>query len=227
MAIALGSHAVNHTTSAATSLSTSGVSTTASGSTFVIGVRGGGGNLTGVTDNKSNSYTQIGTTQIFNSYTSLWYCSNGNGGAGHTATANYSASGTHIIFFAEITGAAASSFDQYAEEGEGSGQPHAVTTGTLSQADELVISLYGNGSTVTNEVYVCSTGYTDIDQVGDATDGSPLGALAYKIVASTSAVTASWVDTVYGGSGHELITATFKEGTASASPKRALLLGVG
>src|SRR5690349_13045214 len=83
--------------------------TTASGSSFLVGVSYGyGRNCTGVTDSKGNTYTQLGTKQANgDTHFDFWFCEGGTGGTSHTATASFSATGSFpTIYFIEITSAA-------------------------------------------------------------------------------------------------------------------------
>lgn len=224
MAIALGSNAKGNISSASSG-TTGAVTTQASGSTFYIAVFDANANLT-VSDSKGNTYTQVGTDQTAGTgIAQLWRCENGTGGTNHTFTVTFGAGTGDCAFYGgEITGAATASFDQTAQALDGS-SPFTVTTPTLSQADELILCLVGTDITAT---WAESTGFTIIDKE-ENTGLYWASAIAYKIVAATTAVTPSWT---HGGAGDTaLVVGTFKQasggGGGGGTVRALLLLGVG
>lgn len=96
----------------ATSVTTTGVTTQATGSTFVACV-GAFTNTIGaspVTDNKGNTYVAaIGSQGSTEGWGAIFYCENASGGAGHTFTFTPTGSDFISITVVEITGAAVSS----------------------------------------------------------------------------------------------------------------------
>jgi hypothetical protein len=201
---------------------TTGAGTTTTGSTFVIGLSfDATASVNVLSDSKGNTYTQIGTTLSFEGHKkALYRCENGTGGASHTAQCTFTASSFGTIYLVEVTGAAAASFDQTAQ-GTDAASPYTVTTPTLSQANEAIITLVGN-SGGNNPMNYASSNTTVLAQEGDG--GSFwTSAISKTIVAATTAFTPSWT---HGGSaGVALITATFKEASgaveATAAPAQA------
>jgi hypothetical protein len=102
--------------------------------------------VTGVTDNKGNgAYTQIGSTEadVNGSSICVWRKENATGGAGHTITATQNVSGSISAMLLEITGAAASSLDQFADFTIDAASPFTTgTTGTTAQANEIALAFY-------------------------------------------------------------------------------------
>lgn len=206
----IGGHASN-LAGAVTTISTSGVATTASGSTFVIVVLNDTGvTVSSVSDNKGNTYTQIGTTQQnfgYNGACSMYRCENGVGGSGHTATANFSSNASFpSIYFVELVGVTTASFDVTAQNNDNA-SPFTVTTPTLSQANEIVIAIVGTNSPDNPITYAESTGFSLIEQQTNASS-SYVGYFAYKVVAATGAVTPSF--TASNGTQSVVFAATFK-----------------
>lgn len=192
----------------------SGAGTTTTGSTFVIAVSfDAGSDVSTVSDSKSNTYTQIGTTLSSDgAKKALYRCENGTGGASHTATVTFTGSSFGTIYFIEVTGAAAASFDQTAQ-GTDAASPFTVTTPTLSQADEVIVTLIGNGAG-NNPMSYASSNTTVLEQEGD---GSSFwtSAISKAVVAATTAFSPSFTNA--SGNTCALITATFKQASGAGS----------
>lgn len=199
MAIAIGVHAHNQGTTASTTLSTTGVTTQASGSTFLIGVVAAGtSNIVAVVDSKLNLYTQI-QTQFNTSFGSCmaWYRSeNGVGGAGHTITSTLGTGQVQTIYFVEITGAALSGvLDQSVAFAADASSPFTTsTTGTTTQADEIAIALYATDTPSGTETITWGAGFTQID--ADGNSSFVTGGIAFKVLVATGTVQASITSTV-------------------------------
>jgi len=190
-----------------TSSVTTAGGTTTTGSTFVISASfDPGANISSVTDSKGNTYTQVVTPQTTSSGSKLamYYCANGTGGASHTATVNYSATAYSVVYLVEVTGAASASFDVTAKTVDTS-SPFTVSTGTLAQADEVVITAVANDDG--SSVNYTSSNTTIIGENND-TANYWTGAISKQVVASTSSFTPSF--TLSAGTNLALITATFK-----------------
>lgn len=222
MSIAVGQHA----TASGNSPTTGAVTTQVSGSTFVIFVLTDTSHTIGTpTDSKSNSYTAIGSEQAYGSVAPekcrVFYKENGVGGSGHTAN---SGAGTFTsIFFLEITGAAASSFDSGSvAQANDAVSPYTVTSNTLAQAAELVVATIGFDSIIGGTVFSESTGFTIQDQEQDGTLGST-GAIATKIVSSTTALTPSFTIAVGNGSETALTIIGFKEAATDSGVIHVIL----
>jgi hypothetical protein len=189
--------------------SVAGNSVGGAGHCFLIGLSfDNGATLDTVGDNKGNAYTRIGTGVAAPSRLELYRCENGNGGAGHTASAEFTGPSFGTIYLIEATGLLTSGqqFDQTAANQDGS-SPYTVTTPTLGQADELIITLMGSGAAA--PTYASSnTTIIDKEENGGAFWTS---VITKAVAASTSAFTPSFT----GGDGNSiLIVATFKAAAA-------------
>lgn len=209
---------------------TTGGGTTTSGSTFLIALSYDASatlsTALSALDNKSNTYTQIGTTQTASgAKRALYYCANGTGGATHTASAAFSASSFGSIYLVEITGAAASPLDINVADASDATTPFTLGTGTLAQADELVIGIVGNGEGQ-NPMGYASSNMTELGQEGNGASFWTSG-LFKAVVASTSSFVASF--TSNGGNNiHAIQLATFKQGSGGgATVKQLAALGCG
>lgn len=211
--MAINAVLVGQGNTAAASATTAAGTTAASGSTFVIGVvYDAGATGTTPTDSKGNVYTKIGTTQTTanGEKVELWAKQNGTGGASHTATFTTVNNNFCCLFLIEITGALAASFDVTAQ-GNDAASPFTITTPTLGQANEVVITLCAANSGVTSTNTYSSSNTTILAQES-AGASFYTGAISKLVVASTSAVTPSFTCTT--GTAAGLITATFKDVTA-------------
>jgi len=191
---------------------TAGVATQATGSTFVVvQISAPAAAHTAASDNKGNSYTQIGSDQTNGAKMTVWRKENGAGGAGHAFTAN--CNGTALAI--EITGAATASYDLGSlGQASDSASPFTVTSGILTQAAELVLAIIGGDSGTTPATHAESTGFT-IEEAREDGAANWVGCIAYKIVAATTALTPSF--TQAGSSNAVLTIAGFKDaGTQNA-----------
>ena len=185
--------------SSVSSVTTSGVTTT-TGSTFLISCSRGVGVTATPSDSKGNTYTQIAALSN-NSALTVWYCSNGTGGAGHTATITLGAADYPVLHFVELAGAATASYDSGALATNNDAQ--TITSGTLAQADSAVVSWIASNSGGAQNY--AATGYT----VARETDGDNYwtSAVGYKAVSSTTAQGITW--TGVGGT-TPIVIAAFK-----------------
>lgn len=161
---------------------------TTTGSSFVVMLSGGSSTVTGVTDNKGNTYTLVHNQLSDNTaYCAVWKCDAGTGGSAHRVTVTTAGGEYGVVHFLEVTGT--SGYDSaslgYANDNFA---PNTATTGTLSQADELLLSIITSPSgspTYTN---------TTMAVVSSETDGGSYwtSAVAAQNVTSTAAFTANW-----------------------------------
>ena len=196
---------------------TTGAGTTTSGSTFVVFVSyDAGATLLTVTDSKLNVYTLIDDESSNGHIKAIYRSENGTGGASHTATVTFTGSSNGTAYLVEATGAAAASFDQTAVAID-STEPFTVTLPTLSQADEVILSICGN-ATGGAQVYVSSN--TTI--IGSELDGNTYwtSAISKTVVASTAAFTPSWTSDA-DLSPHTIMAATFKQAAAGGDVLQA------
>lgn len=119
-----------------------------------------------------------------------YYNPNINGKAGHTFTLTMSAGAPGGNFptlaVTEISGQAASPFDVSAIVDDSSGTTHTTaSTGTLAQANNLVLGMGGAGQTATVSV---SSPWTQLENISN--DGNREGIVtAYQNVSATAALT--------------------------------------
>ncbi len=203
------------TSGSGTTLTSGSGTTTASGSTFLIALSfDSGATQSNIRDSKSNTYTLTGTVlSDGGAKKALYRCENGTGGANHTASADFSSSSFGTIYLIEVTGALASSFD-VTTQGVDTTSAYGVATGTLAQADEVVITLIGNYAG-NNPMNYASSNMTELAEEGD---GSTYwtSAVYKQVVSSTSSFLPSITSNAAGGTGHSTINATFK--AASSTP---------
>jgi len=226
-AIAVGAKRIDHF-SGVTTATTTGITTTASGSTFVVAVSFDHTThiVTGISDSKSNTYTLAGTAGDFGS---VYYCSNCTGGASHTVTITFDGAEFPIVHFLEITGAATSSYDSaVTAKAEDAASPFTVTSGTTSQAAELLVSFIASNSGSNPVSYSESSGFTIQQQDGDGSNYWT-SALATRIVSSTGTFTPSYTGS--GITGSTNIVIGLKEaasgGSSTLSPGAASLAFAG
>jgi hypothetical protein len=213
--IAIGATSKGRSASSS-SQGTLGVSTSASGSTFVVAAIWDTGTFSSITDSKSNVYTQIGTEVTFGSFPTrarVYYKENGVGGASHIATFNTSSASAITVLFLEITGALTSgSLDQSGGVNDAS-SPFTLTAGlTTAQAAEALVTFLGCNSGSNPATHAeTGLGSSTIQTAAEETDGTSFytAALATAIKAATAAFNPSWTES--GGTNSAVFLATFKE----------------
>jgi hypothetical protein len=183
-------------TSGANTTTTTSFTSTA-GSTIWVGVSdaSGQGSLT-ISDNKGNTYTQIGTTRTSGSGAQIrrFYCANIAGGAGHTVTATWGSNSDATVHVLELAGVATASLDSAASaQADDNNPPWTVTSGTLAQADSIAVAMTGTAFAGT---WSESSGFTVQTQEGD-NNLYWTGCAASRVVAATTALTPSF--TISGG----------------------------
>lgn len=204
-------------TAAANTATTGGGATAASGSTFAafVSYDATAGAITTAGDNKGNTYTGVGTAQAdgFGGLGRWYVCENGLGGAGHTFTFTTASNHFGVVYLIEITGVPATPTDKNAQGSTSGASPWTtISTGTLSQADELILSacMVNNA---TSAAYVSDNG-TILDQESSLSFWT--SGIAKHIVASTTSYVPSWSKS--GDSGLVgLCLVTFREGAISAT----------
>lgn len=188
-----------------TSQATGAVNTAASGSIFVISYEHEDIAATvTVGDNKGNTYTQVGGAEIHNTgdaaLSGCWYCVNGSGGTGHTATVTINSSARLLVEFTEITGAATSS----AVDGTPAGaydtsSPYTAPAVTTGNARDLLLAvLHGDSASnpATHDPNQGATTGFSIISATEETNGVAnwTGAHAYLVVSSTGTYTSGWTE---------------------------------
>jgi hypothetical protein len=174
-----------------------------------------------VADLAGNTYSLKDTlTTSSNAKLAVYVKENATGHAANTLTVNFSGNAFAVVHLIKITGVGASSYDAGAEaKTVDTTDPGTVTSGTLAQANEVVVAIYdwnGNGGT---GAYT-SSNFTLISQQDLANTywSSCVGKL---VVSSTAAVTPSFSKTTEISVGDRgLIVVAFKEGTATATSEQ-------
>lgn len=203
-------------------------SPTVTGSTFLVLMEWGSTpTFVSIADNKSNTYSQIGT-EISSEGTKrrAYICQNGTGGAGHTVTTTISGNTGHALVFVEVKGVATSSQDQLVNFTADSASPFTSgTTGTTTQADEMAVVLYWiNEYTATTITW--GNGYSEAIKYIEGGTGTL--AVGYKNLAATGTQQASV--TLSAGTATSALIITLKDsggGGGGASGRDLMLLGMG
>lgn len=159
-----------HPYSGGTTETTSPITTQVAGSGFLVFVAGEN-SLSGlaVTDNKGNSYQQIGTPQGgFSSYASfrsaVFLCPAGTGGAGHTFSATTSSTSFASVFALELLDLGDSPLDVFVQAMD-EATPFTLTSPATAEAGELLVLCAG---TLGGGALVESTGFTKHVEITDA-----------------------------------------------------------
>lgn len=203
MALSLGGHSKG-TSAGTSSVVTTGVTTTGgSGTVFslFIGWYGSQSQATSVTDNKGNTYAEVGarlTSSSDPTFFSIRYecVGTGSGPAGGTntiVTASFGETKDVVsCFFVEVTGVATSDSRDIAPAGANdSSSPYVSTGGTTVQADEILIAYTATHSASGTEVLTWGNSFTAIDDVNNA-NTSVTGGSAYRIVSSIGTYNSSF-----------------------------------
>jgi len=184
MAIALGAHTLISTGgfTQATTLTTSPITTSATGSAFCISSANNGGTISSVLDSFSNLYTLKESASQFGMLAAIYLADGGTGGSGHTATINTSLA-NYSVALTEFTGAANPSFDvgnSGSNFSAGTTQTGAAVT-SLNANDAIfsVLAFPGGGTAVTDS----GAGFSIVDTTSSTADNGHTTSAA--IVSST------------------------------------------
>lgn len=211
----------------ATTLPLTFVSSTTSGNYIIVGIVTAFtafSALTSVTDNKGNTYTQIGTgITVGNGTLYVYRAQNITGGASHIITGNFSGSGqSNAMIIREYGNIATTTPTDQTGTATGSGTAVSVTAGgALAQANELSILFVGTQNTGET---LSATGY------GNATTVSGGQGIAAIDGDLTSTSTPSVAATITSFSSFAAMMVTVKEaggGGGPTTPKTGMLMGMG
>ena len=201
---ALGAHGLSfdrQDTSGA-SVSVSGLSTSASGSSLLVCVgRGNQAASAPPTDNAVNAFTQLDTAHAYTLYptsgTALYACAKARGMAGHTVTvAKPDPTDELTLTVVEITGGGLVRDVKWREVL--SGQPLTSPSVTTSGAALLVAWWWGDANANGDKTAVPDSGFTVIDSVL-AAGALVQGAVAVKQVAAAGTYNVTWTSTPQQG----------------------------
>ena len=228
MAIAVGQTAFASTGNGA-SVTTPARTTQTTGSAFVLAVDyTAAGALTSVQDNFSNTYTEISTEIDSNGgspRSRLFYKENGAGGAGHTATANFSPNQAGTILFLEITGGALTGILGANNRQSDAASPFTSPAVTNEQAAALMLSFVAGNTGSNPSAHTESNGFT-IQSGAEELNGAAFWVccLATLIVSTVASRNSSFTQT--GSSATGVWIAEFKEAVASQAPSMGKMIMV-
>ena len=201
---------------ATTPVTTSAVTTQASGSIFIIGSVFQD-TFVSATDSKGNTYTQVGTQVLVDTPNTgngrVYYDENATGGASHTFSCAYSASGAHTVVAAEITGAALSGALDVSSGVRVTSSPFTTSVTPTAGVRLLVAVFFGASSSNPATHNWSAQGFTLVTGA-DETDGSTTGAasIAYKLVTADGVTSYSASVTEVGNTAEAgLFLMAFKE----------------
>ena len=173
MALAIGAHSLvyHEHLEGVSPLSTSGLTTQASGSTFLLFALTLTGNFSSISDNKGNSYTQVGTTQLFwgdGAEMRVFCCIDGDGGSNHIFSLTKTSPDLDFeatLMVVEVTGGA-TAIDDYAQA-YSEASPLTAGNVTTTADDDMLILAAGPEWEGNNTP---SSGYTELEDLntGDA-----------------------------------------------------------
>lgn len=138
-----------------------------------------------VSDSKSNTYTQLGSTltSADGAKLAIYYCLNWTGGTSHTGTMTFSGSAFPVLHLVEVTGAATSSpFDVSVTS---TSHPYSIASGTLSQAAEVVF-IFGEQNSSGNDTENYTSSSSTILSQEPALSSFWTSGVASSITASTT-----------------------------------------
>lgn len=232
--IAVGYSVWTGQTSAATSITSVGGTTQATGSTFVTIVDNRSAAVPTLTDNFGNTWIQAHTVNSYSVATiTFYYCINCVGGAGYAVTATWSApasiSGIGLVEFENVGAATLDSnpsafFDQ--SDTMSTAAPTLVTTAP----SELVVSAFGTENSAFDTITDSGVGFSIVVSQGTGMHG-PNGAISWALPAGSSTTAAE----IFGHSANDYagaFTLSIKSGAAppvTAPPTLPVtgLLGIG
>ncbi len=204
MSIAVGGHVSKHSTSLVTVTTTAGVTTQASGSTFVVFATTGGTTAPTITDSNLNVYSQVGSTIT----SALGYCGamyikvNGTGGSGHTFTATTLTNENTSLYAIEVTGGPTSGIQDRAPAGilDTASAYTSNLTGATTQANELLLAFIATGTSSGTETLTWGNSFGALDAEGDAnfSTGGTASLVVSAMGSYQSSVTSSGAGTTEG-----------------------------
>lgn len=222
MAIAVGASDSNLLAASAATVTTAPVTTAASGSSFVVfSINFGDDNVASVTDSKGNTYTRIGV-ELDNAgdgfYMGAWQCTNGTGGASHTATLTLNGSTICGLYFIEITGGLTSGLvdvsNSAVDSDSGDGGFDAQVTPTAGNRLLLSFITGNGGGTVTYDGTAQS--FTSVTAETSGAD-SMSGQVAQRVVAANGSTAYGPAFTASAGGRASVFTIALKEAAAGGT----------
>jgi len=168
VAITLGVHAKAESPFSS-SLTTSAVTTQATGSTLVAFAFGG--NIPSISDSKSNTWnTPTGGNQSFNGgfgHAVISYVQNATGGSSHTFTASSSGGGLQIMVLELIGAVTTGGYDAFAVSNPTGGTTTVATPSITTVAANAAVVACAGGASSTNNAPTSANG-TVVDSISGA-----------------------------------------------------------
>jgi hypothetical protein len=202
--LSLGVHASQQGGGGITSVTTPGVATQTTGSGFVVDVGWYAAVSTPtVTDNKGNTYSQVGTTTVDAGAPDLhqarFECVNGAGGAGHTVTATWGGTVDGTLFFMEIktTNGAGLVRDQAPAGNNPTASPYTTNSATTTTAVEVAVACAIPVAFPGTDLVNWGDSFTAVETIGDTNNVT--GHTAYRLLSSTGTYSASYTADGSGG----------------------------
>jgi hypothetical protein len=180
-----------------TTISTSALSTAATGSTILVGVgRGAISAHEQPTDNKSNpAYPQVGSTHAYTNWptsgTALYVTEDAVGGAGHIISTDTPSSDEVTMMAVEVIGGPV---EDYAWNEDLSSGPVTSDSVTTAGPATLVAFWWGDGGAAGDKTAVPNNGFTVIESIGLAGD-LVQGAVAVRHEANAGTYDVTWTAT--------------------------------
>jgi len=191
MAQGIGQHA-SVTESNASSYTTPSRTTSSSGSNFYVFITAQPSSFaaTPITDSKSNTYTQVGTT-LTNAGSSLesrvYKCENGTGGASHTWTVSLTSTTYAALMAVELTGMALTSSVEQQGRQEDNATPFVTPSVTTTQANQIILAACFEDSSGTTSAETWGGSFTNSDLIEELTNAGTGVASGLVAKAVTSA----------------------------------------
>lgn len=201
--------------STSNTVSTTGGSVTTGDTLVAIISYDPGVTISSLSDTASNTYTLTQNNTGGNGYIAMYRCENATGNASNVLTVNFSGAAYPVAHLIKVTDAETASYDSGSlASASPTAVPWEVTSGTLDQADSVLITCSEANRNGGTGSYSIGGSFTLLSEEPDA-NNYWTSAVAKLVVSSTSAVTASWSKTGEGTSGvsRSIIIAAFKQAT--------------
>ena len=193
---------------ATTSFTTSAVTTTASGSRFLIIIPVSSVPST-VSDSKGNTYAQKTSLQFdqqaAGQFFRVYECINGTGGAGHTATVTWAASGNRSVIFVEVLNSAGTDCIVTLVD---TASPYTVTSWGLASSAELAILVGAADGTSNPATFAESTGFTVLQAQQDNSAYNAYFVASKDLTGTNGPITPSFTSTGSAAGASILMTFT-------------------
>lgn len=207
-------------TSASNTVSTTAGSVTTGDALVAIVSYDPGVTISSISDTAGNTYTLRQANTGGFAHMSVYSVDNATGHANNVLTVNFSGTAFPVAHLIKVTDAATACYDSGSlASGSPTTIPWTLTSGTLAQADSVVITCTEANRNGGTGAYAIGGSWTLLSEEPDV-NNFWTSAVAKLVVASTSAVTPSWSKTGEGTSGvsRSIIVAAFRENLGGGAP---------